>query len=65
MVDGVARRGAGAAVGAEIRILFAPPLATPVAMVPTPASETSFTETVALGLAFLRSKMSSARSSIE
>ena len=49
----------------EIKILFAPPLATPVAMVPTPASETSFTETVALGLAFLRSKMSSARSSME
>ncbi len=49
----------------EMRILSAPPLATPVAMVPTPASATSFTDTRAPGLAFLRSKMSSARSSME
>ena len=49
----------------EMRILLAPPLATPVAMVPTPASDTSFTLMRALGLAHLRSKMSSARSSME
>jgi len=46
-------------------ILSAPPLATPVAMVPTPASAHSFTEMQAPGFAFLRSKMSSARSSME
>ena len=39
----------------EMRILSAPPFATPVAMVPTPASETSFTLTRAPGLAHLRS----------
>ena len=38
---------------------------TPAATVPTPTSETSFTETAAAGLTFLRSKMSCARSSIE
>lgn len=48
-----------------IKILSAAPLATPVAMVPTPASLTSLTDTRAPGLAFLRSKMSSARSSME
>ena len=49
----------------EIKILCAPPFATPVAIVPTPASLTSLTEMRALGLAFFMSKMSSARSSIE
>ena len=48
-----------------IKILSAAPLATPVAMVPTPASLTSLTDTRAPGLAFLRSKISSARSSME
>jgi hypothetical protein len=49
----------------EIRILSAWPLATPEAIVPTPTSETSLTLTAAAGLAFLRSKISCARSSIE
>ena len=49
----------------ETEILSAPPFATPVAIVPTPASLTSFTEMLARGFAFFRSKMSSARSSIE
>ena len=49
----------------EMVILSAPPFATPVAMVPTPASAHSFTETRASGLAFFKSKMSSARSSME
>jgi hypothetical protein len=49
----------------EIKILSAPPFATPVAIVPTPASLTSLTETLASGFAFFRSKMSSARSSME
>ena len=49
----------------ETRIFAAPPLATPVAMVPTPASLTSFTLMRAWGLAHFRSKMSSARSSME
>ena len=40
-------------------------LATPAATVPTPTSETSFTEIEALGLQFFRSWMSCARSSIE
>ncbi len=39
--------------------------ATPAAMVPTPTSATSFTETRARWFAFLRSWMSCARSSIE
>ena len=39
--------------------------ATPAATVPTPTSETSFTEIDARGLAFLRSWISWARSSIE
>ena len=48
-----------------IRITSASPLATPAAIVPTPASETSFTDTRAWGLAFRRSKMSCLMSSIE
>jgi hypothetical protein len=39
--------------------------ATPAATVPTPISETSFTETRAAGFTFFRSWMSCARSSIE
>ena len=40
-------------------------LETPAATVPTPTSDTSFTDTSPVGLTFLRSKMSWARSSIE
>ncbi len=40
-------------------------LATPAAIVPTPTSATSLTLTLAAGLAFLRSPISWARSSIE
>jgi hypothetical protein len=40
-------------------------LATPAAMVPTPISETSFTDTRAFGFTFLRSWINCARSSIE
>ncbi len=40
-------------------------LATPAAMVPTPTSATSFTLTLAAGLAFFRSLISCARSSME
>jgi hypothetical protein len=40
-------------------------LATPAATVPTPTSATSFTETWPAGLAFFRSKISCAMSSIE
>ena len=40
-------------------------LDTPAATVPTPTSETSFTDTWPSGLTFFRSKMSCARSSIE
>ncbi len=39
-------------------------LATPAAIVPTPLSATSFTETAASGFTFFRSKMSCARSSM-
>jgi hypothetical protein len=39
--------------------------ATPAATVPTPTSETSFTDTEARGLQFFRSWISCARSSIE
>ena len=39
-------------------------LATPAAIVPTPLSATSFTLTAAVGLIFLRSKISCARSSM-
>ena len=49
----------------EMRTTSACALATPVAMVPTPTSETSFTLTRAARLAFFRSWMSSERSSIE
>src|SRR6202012_2012414 len=49
----------------EIVTWSARALATPAATVPTPTSETSFTDTRALGLAFLRSWISCARSSIE
>ena len=38
---------------------------TPAATVPTPTSETSFTEIRAFGLAFFKSWMSCAKSSIE
>jgi hypothetical protein len=40
-------------------------LATPAAMVPTPSAATSFTLTIACGLAFFRSWISWARSSME
>ena len=49
----------------EITIRSALALATPAAMVPTPLSATSLTLMAALGLTFLRSKMSCARSSME
>lgn len=39
----------------EMRIMSAPALATPAATVPTPASETSLTLTLAVGLMHLRS----------
>jgi hypothetical protein len=49
----------------EISTTSAWALATPAAMVPTPTSETSLTLIRAWWLAFLRSWISSARSSIE
>ena len=49
----------------EIVTWSARALATPAATVPTPTSETSFTEMRAAGLTFFRSWMSCARSSIE
>ena len=49
----------------EIVTWSARALATPAATVPTPTSETSFTDTSAAGLTFFRSKISCARSSIE
>ena len=49
----------------EIRTRSAFALATPAAMVPTPTSETSLTETSARGLTVFRSWISCARSSIE
>ena len=49
----------------EIRITSDFAFATPAAMVPTPAFETSFTLMRALRLAFFRSKISCARSSME
>ncbi len=49
----------------EIMITSACALATPAATVPTPTSATSLTLILARGLAFLRSWMSWARSSIE
>ena len=49
----------------EIVTWSARALATPAATVPTPTSDTSFTDTSAAGLTFFRSKISCARSSIE
>ena len=49
----------------EIVMWSARALATPAATVPTPTSETSFTDTSADGFTFFRSKISWARSSIE
>jgi hypothetical protein len=49
----------------DISTTCAPALATPEAMVPTPASDTSFTEMRARRLAFFRSYISWARSSME
>ncbi len=49
----------------EMRTTSECALATPAATVPTPTSATSFTLMRALGLAFLRSWMSCARSSME
>ena len=49
----------------EMRMMSARALATPAAIVPTPTSETSFTETIAFGFTFFRSKINCARSSIE
>jgi hypothetical protein len=48
----------------EIRMMSARALATPAAIVPTPTSETSFTETIACGFTFFRSKINCARSSM-
>ena len=59
------RRGAGAALEAGDGHVVGAALATPAATVPTPTSETSFTEMRASGLTFFRSWMSCARSSIE
>mmetsp|Transcript_33329 Transcript_33329/g.51733 ORF Transcript_33329/g.51733 Transcript_33329/m.51733 type:complete len:224 (-) Transcript_33329:1464-2135(-) len=49
----------------EMRMWSALALATPAATTPTPTSDTSLTDTSAPRLAFLRSEMSCARSSIE
>ena len=49
----------------EIVIWSALDFATPAATVPTPTSDTSFTEILALGLTFFKSKISWAKSSIE
>ena len=49
----------------EIMTTSASDLTTPAAIVPTPASATSLTDTSAVGLACLRSNTSWARSSIE
>ena len=49
----------------EIVIRSAYAFATPEAIVPTPGSETSFTETKALSLTCLRSNINCAKSSIE
>ena len=49
----------------EIVIKSAYAFATPAAMVPTPGSETSFTDTRAFGLTCFKSKISCAKSSIE
>ena len=49
----------------DIKITSAFALATPAAIVPTPTSETNFTLTLASRLAFFKSKISCAKSSIE
>ena len=49
----------------EIKILLAPALTTPDAIVPTPASLTSLTEIFAWGFALLKSYINCAKSSIE
>jgi hypothetical protein len=46
-------------------MVCAPAFATPAATVPTPASLTSLTEISAFRLAFFKSKISCARSSME
>jgi len=46
-------------------ILSAYAFATPAAIVPTPAVDTSFTETIAFGLICFKSKINCAKSSIE
>jgi hypothetical protein len=45
-------------------ITSAPALATPAAMIPTPAPETSFTPMRAIGLMARRSKINCAKSSM-
>ena len=55
MLDRGERRGAGAALEAGDRDMVGAPLETPAATVPTPISETSFTDTAASGLTFFRS----------
>ncbi len=66
VLDRGQRRGAGAAVvAADQDDVGACALATPAATVPTPTSETSLTLIRASGLAFFRSWISCARSSIE
>ena len=65
VLDRRQRRGAGAAVVPAITMWSAPALATPAAIVPTPASATSLTEISAAGLTQRRSWISCARSSIE
>ena len=55
IVDGVSRCRTGTAVIAGYQDDLAPALATPAATVPTPASDTSFTEILAWVLAFFRS----------
>ena len=65
VLDRGQRRGPGAASKPAMVTWSARALETPAATVPTPTSDTSFTETSPSGLTFLRSKMSCARSSIE
>ena len=65
VLDGGQRRGTRTALNPAIVTWSARALATPAATVPTPTSETSFTDTSPRGLTFLRSKMSWARSSME
>ena len=49
----------------EIKMVFAPALTTPAAIVPTPDSETSFTDILAPLFAFFKSKINCAKSSME